>query len=181
MQVLQNSGYFYDSTLALNTPEMGSRSWPFTMDNGSPDKFCRTCPSSESFPGLWEFPYSALKYDGQTYTMDPGMDKQASKMNKGRLLLGIAADARPVDKVLQFVFDESYKGNRAPLPIAVHAAWFESTERIKEAQKFIKYALSKPDVYFVTYTQVLEWMEAPVRKSEVAAWLKKRCRNRKLS
>ena len=154
---------------------MASRSWPFTMDSGSPDKYCRTCPSTESFPGLWELPYSALKYDGQTYTMDPGMPKDPKY--RGRLLRGIPADARPVDKVLQFAFDQAYNGNRAPLPIAVHTPWFESNARIKEAQKFIKYALSKPDVYFVTYARVIEWMRAPVGKGQVAAWLAARCKN----
>lgn len=154
----------YDSSNGFDYAGMTNRPYPFTLDAGLPDASCDNCKSDESYKAMWEFPVYNLKYEGHSYSMDPGM-----KTDWGD------APENPVDEVMKAVFDEAYNGNRAPVPIAVHVYWM-SNKRIKETQKFIKYALSKPDTYFVTYRQVLEWMKKPVPKSEMAAWLKARCK-----
>jgi hypothetical protein len=102
-----------------------------------------------------------LVYDGQTYTMDPGAKEDG-------------AAERPAYDVLKANFDAAYEGNRAPLGVGVHTFWF-SPDRIRDTQKFVKYALGKPDVYFVTMQTLLAWMQAPVPKQQMAAWLKARC------
>ena len=86
-----------------------------------------------------------------------------------------AGAERPVDKVMNYVLDAALKSNRAPVALPIHLYWL-SDRRIREAVKFVKYALSKPDVYFVTTQQLVEWMKNPVPKSQVAAWLKARCK-----
>lgn len=82
---------------------------------------------------------------------------------------------RPVDKVMNYVLDAAYNSNRAPVALPVHL-YFLTDRRIRGAQKFVKYALSKPDVYFVTNRQLVDWMKAPVPISQMAAWLKSRCK-----
>lgn len=164
-QVLNENGFLYDTSNSFDNNEMNNRPWPFTMDAGIPDRSCgSSCGKGESYKGLWNIPVWTLKYDGQAYSMDPGM-----KTDWGE------GDERPVDDVMKAVFDTAYESNRAPVPLWVHVYWL-SDRRINEAQKFVKYAASKPDVYFVTMRQLIEWMQNPVPTSEMAAWLKARCR-----
>ena len=133
------------------------------MDYGIPDPSCKTCTPTESYPGVWQIPVYTLKYDGQMWTMDPGA--KASWAH---------AEDRPVEDVMKSVFDAAYNGNRAPVPLYVHVYWLTNA-RIRGSQTFVKYALSKPDTYFVTMGQLVEYMQKPVPKGEMAAWLKARC------
>lgn len=34
----------------------------------------------------------------------------------------------------------------------------------------MRQVLAMPDVYFVTYSQLLDWMERPVNKNQMATW-----------
>lgn len=88
------------------------------------------------------------------YTMDPGP--------------GYGGD---VYTTFQTNFDQAYNGNRAPFPIYVHAPWF-TPENINATNRFIEYALSKPDVFFVTMQQLINWIKNPVPASQVGATLK---------
>jgi hypothetical protein len=83
------------------------------------------------------------------------------------------------EDVLKNAFDQAYNNNRAPVPIFVHPYWF-SDERLQGAQNFIKYALSHDDVYFVTLSQLVEWMKEPIPAREMKDWLKSRCQNEAL-
>ena len=151
-------------------PNAGAnRSYPFTLDYGVPDGTCgptdkfQACTETERYKGLWEVPVWEMKSeDGESYGMDPGAPSPGN--GKGR----------PVDEVLRYNFDLAYNGNRAPLPLYVHLGWF-SDERILGTQKFIKYAMSKPDVYFLTMHQMVDWMKSPVPSSQMSAWLSSRC------
>jgi hypothetical protein len=162
-QVLFDNGFEYDSTNGFDYAGMTSKPFPFTLDAGLPDSSCSNCKSNEKYKGMWEIPMYNVKYDGQTYSMDPGM-----KTDWG------SAKELPVEDVMKAAFDAAYNGNRAPVPLGVHVYWM-TDKHIKGAQKFIKYALTKPNTYFVTYKQVMEWMKDPVPNSEMDAWLKARC------
>jgi hypothetical protein len=55
------------------------------------------------------------------------------------------------------------------MAIAVHAIHCnEPEEKVNLYREFIKWALSQKDVYFVTYTQLIEYMRNPVKASELA-------------
>jgi hypothetical protein len=62
-------------------------------------------------------------------------------------------------------------GNRAPMGIYVHSPWFtaDNTQALKQ---FVSYALSLPDVWFVTARQAVEYMKAPVPKSQMGSFIK---------
>jgi LysM repeat protein len=62
-------------------------------------------------------------------------------------------------------FEQTYNGNRAPFPMYLHAPWF-TDDNIAATNKFIEYALSKGDVYFVTMKELINWMENPISASE---------------
>ncbi len=174
---MKKNNFLYDSSNALewgsDVPPGSARAYPFTMDFGVADASCtanetfQICYENESYPGLWEVPVWELIYDGQSYAMDPGANSAGNGLE------------RPVDAVLTSAFDAAYNGNRAPLPIYVHAAWFNGT-RIPETRKFIEYAMSKPDVYFVTQRQLVDYMKAPVPASLMPEWLANRCGGGKL-
>lgn len=143
------------------------------MDYGVADATCtpnedfQVCYENETYPGLWNVPVWELVYDGQSYGMDPGANSAGN------------GEVRPADAVLTTAFDAAYNGNRAPVPVFVHLSWFNGT-RSAETKKFIEYALSKPDTYFVTMRQLIEYMKAPVPKSLMPQWLANRCVGKKL-
>lgn len=114
---------------------------------------------------------------------------------------------------LKNMFDWSYEGNRAPVPLYVHAPWFTyvsaaaaeqaapcmpvqtpalclsgtpSPECISNAawlprraarpqehanatKAFIEYALTKPNTYFVTMSQLVKYMRAPVAAADAGS------------
>jgi hypothetical protein len=176
--MLVDEGFLYDSTTGYELAEMTERPFPFTMNNGIPDPSCKTCLSTESYSGLWQVPIWALTYEGSVYPMDPGMARRRKKRKK---LVPRYSQATSAESVLRTAFDQAYNSNRAPVPIAVHPFWFTSSgSRLNEAQDFIKYAASFDDVYFVTLSQLVEWMSSPVPSSEMGSWLKARCKNKPL-
>jgi hypothetical protein len=167
--MLQNNSFLYDTSHAMES-SLDNRVWPFSMDASVPDLNCgpgtfRECGPEESYPGMWQIPVWVLKStDGQAFTMDPG---QATAGN---------GEERDPFEVLKTAFDASYAGNRAPLPFYIHVAWFENN-RSEAGSQFIQYATSKPDVYFVTFRQLVEWMKDPVPIEAMQVWLEQRCRS----
>ena len=174
-QVLFENGFEYDSTstfdFGYDNPddvEARNRTWPMTMDFGVPETSCSPTDTfqefnpNEKYPGLFEIPVWELKYDDQSYGMDPGADSPGNGAK------------RSVYDVMKYNFDASYAGNRAPLPLAVHVLWF-TPERIAHGRQFIEYAASQPDVYFVTMQQLIEWMRNPVPTDQMVGWIEQRC------
>ena len=174
---MAKNDFLYDSSNTFDwgsdVPPGSNRSYPFTMDYGVADNSCsptesfQMCFENETYPGLWEVPVWEIVYDGQSYGMDPGENSEGN------------GQARPADLVLTSAFDAAYNGNRAPVPIFIHVGWFNGT-RAAETKKFIQYAMTKPDVYFVTMRQLVEYMQGPVPKSMVGEWLANRCAGGKL-
>ena len=68
-------------------------------------------------------------------------------------------------------FDKAYAGNRAPTPMYFHSPWLAEPSTMKAVQKFIKYAASKPNTYFITMRQLMDWMKDPVGVDDIGAWL----------
>lgn len=168
--ILAKNKMLYDSSIvefvgemSYTTKSFADRLYPYTMDNGIP-QYCNwtypegQCTQTEKYPGLWEVPIWDLPYETvntqlKAYSMDP------DKGFGGDLLTTLKTN-----------FDQAYNGNRAPFPIFVHAPWF-TPERIALTNEFIDYALSKPNVYFVTVRQMLDWIANPVPASQLATTL----------
>ncbi|KAL4448990.1 hypothetical protein ABPG77_007707 [Micractinium sp. CCAP 211/92] len=150
-EVLEEDGFLYDSTLIEemtgNSLSGGpdSRIFPWNMTIGIPIncawyKSIQSCTEDERH-NLWQVPLWPLN----GYTMDYGDDGK-----------------QDVFDILKANFDAAYKGNRAPLPIFIHTPWLERSNHLDRLKDFADYALSKPDVYFVTVRQLLAWMQKPI-------------------
>ncbi|PSC74519.1 Myb-related B isoform A [Micractinium conductrix] len=163
-RALHEHGFLFDSTL-LEGPDtesistsMANRAWPYTLDFGvaqNCDWFSDTqqCNGTERWPGLWEVPLWILSVLNLEFTMDVGY-----------------YGGRGVYEPLMEAFDLAYNGNRAPLPIYVHTTWVDKNpSRIDELQRFADYTLSKPDVFWVTMSQLIDWMKNPKSVSELRA------------
>ncbi|EFN50750.1 hypothetical protein CHLNCDRAFT_59447 [Chlorella variabilis] len=154
--ILQKNGFQFDSSISEQFPSDTSPSasellWPYTMDYGLPQD-CSistgTCGLTESHPGLWEFPmWNIQDKTGVTVaSMDP---------------LGDAYE------LYKDEFDKRYNGNRAPLGIYIHAAWIiADPARAEMVNQFLEYAMTQPNVFLVTASQVLDWMKNPVPASQ---------------
>ncbi|HEX2861575.1 MAG TPA: hypothetical protein VHN79_08040, partial [Lacunisphaera sp.] len=65
--------------------------------------------------------------------------------------------------ILKHTLDLRLAGNRAPFMVGGHTALYPAKDpgRRKAIEDFVAYALSKPEVRFVTGKQLLEWMRKP--------------------
>ncbi|CAG8550595.1 4560_t:CDS:2 [Paraglomus brasilianum] len=158
LQLLSKLGFVYDSTVSAGTADMF---WPYTLDNGVANEcWSGICDAGLKLPGIFEFPmYNIIGDNNVAYLMDP--------------LLGI-----PVDQGKQWLinsFNQHYKGGKAPFGLYLHPAQLlnqpgrpDPGPQITAYNSFIQYVLSQPNVYAVTYSQVLAWMKNPVPVSQLA-------------
>lgn len=68
--------------------------------------------------------------------------------------------------------DQRLEGNRAPFMLGMHTDEYSSKfsaetkatnrERQEAVEEFVEYAISKPEVRFVPYRSILDWMRWPV-------------------
>ncbi|KAL4424145.1 hypothetical protein ABPG75_001446 [Micractinium tetrahymenae] len=157
-KILQENGFTYDSSIpepfpTATSPDGSDRLWPYTMDYGLPqrcDLGTGPCSVNESLPGLWEFPMWDVQNDeGVVLTnMDPQGDLYEAYKRE---------------------FDRNYNGNRAPVGVYIHAAWLMDPTRAAAMQQFINYALSFENTWFVTMSEAIDWIKAPVPAVKYAA------------
>ncbi len=146
---LENLGFLYDSSIAPNdhsANEYGkNHTWPFTLSQESIDRFSYSGPRISAHPKLWEIPmWMMYKSDN---TNDVVMDYVG----------GVP--------IIDSNFKRRYNGNRAPLGLFFHAAWFRTNG--ENFQKWIQDTMDKyDDVFFVTSSELIEWVRNPVPKSQ---------------
>jgi hypothetical protein len=81
-------------------------------------------------------------------------------------------EPQPGDQFYAFLnhnFERHYDSNRAPLGLYFHAAWLKNNPEFLEAFLYwIDEVLANHnDVYFVTMTQVIQWIQNPRQSSEI--------------
>ena len=153
--VLRQAGFEYDSTLTVTTDGNSSRKmWPLTLDNGwNLPCNVQPCPKGK-YNGLWEMPIQMLEYEKST----------------GCLYVD---SCRPstVDESYKLFWDNfhsHYTTTRSPIFYTMHPAWLREEHNFQAMDWFILTMLHYyPDVYFVTYQQLLKWMRNPVPVSEL--------------
>eukprot|EP00887_Chlorella_sp_A99_P001512 scaffold8.g1512.t1 len=175
-KAIQAAGYLYDSSLSepaaswSTSTSLANRLWPYTMDRGIAQDCNYTgvdvgyCLPSERYPGIWEVPMWNLYADGD-------VDAAAFSMDYLNDANGTAVTADGLYAFLQKNFDAAYNGNRAPLPLYLHSTYLND-QKVGAITSFIKYALGKGDVYFVTMRQLIDWMKNPVPASQISSALK---------
>ena len=118
---------------------------------------------------MWEFPvYTFNKITGDTAATVTGLDFNLWTKCQNETTFNFT-------EVLKQSLDQRLAGNRSPFAIGAHTdvysqfndsanmTWsnFDYQARRKALADFIDYALSKPQVRFVTYRQLIEWMRQP--------------------
>lgn len=75
-------------------------------------------------------------------------------------------------------FDSHYSGNNAPFGVYMHPVWVGSgippsipngDQKYKAVSDFLDYAMSRPNVWMVTYSQLIEYMKNPVSASQLGS------------
>ncbi|KAF9423958.1 hypothetical protein BGZ94_008114 [Podila epigama] len=130
--------------------------WPYTLDYGlANDCWNGICNSGIAIPGMWEIPMHAIMDNGVPaipHSMDPHLDANGNNA--------------AVAEWLRNNFDRHYNGNRQPFGIYLHPVHLGKA--VDVYNEFFKWVQTKPDVWFVTNQQLLEWMKNPVPASELA-------------
>ena len=158
LRVLHDNGFLYDASM-----ETAAMYWPFTLDYKSP--ICTspaTCPDTP-YPGLWILPNILHEQDGTIFTCGE---------------LDICLHTVTKDQWLSFFksnFHRHYDGNKAPFSLYASVSWFHFPERVQALQEFLDYVANFTDTYFVTHSQLLDWVRSPTPLSEIGDFLPWSC------
>ena len=163
--------------------------WTYTLDEGSPGNAADYKAGDPRrvghHPGLWEIPLHVFMVpadaDCARYGATPGLRSRIGKNLKESYGAGTG---EPTDKItgldwnvfeaakcdgpeflaiLKYTLDLRLAGNRAPFMIGGHTELYplNKPDRRKAVEDFVAYALSKPEVRFVTGPQLIGWLRAP--------------------
>ncbi|MDQ5981083.1 MAG: hypothetical protein QG602_4061 [Verrucomicrobiota bacterium] len=163
--------------------------WPYTLDAGSPGNAAKHPEGSPGrvghHPGLWEIPIHSFLIpadaDCARYGAKPGLRARigaALKVAYGsgsgeptdkitgldwNVLEAAKCDGPEFLAILKYTLDLRLAGNRAPFMVGGHTALYPANkpDRRKAIEDFIAYALTKPQVRFVTGKQLIDWLRAP--------------------
>jgi len=144
---LNRSGLVYDSTLVAgeNNPPM----WPYTLDyKSSQDCKIGPCPKN-SHPQMWEVPM--VQYVDEKLRVCSMLDACQDKLTK-----------ESAYNLLLTNFMRHYQTNRAPFPIFM-STWLSTGQyRLDALLDFVDTILMLPNVYIVTISDVLQWIQNPI-------------------
>ncbi|RIJ70599.1 polysaccharide deacetylase [Nakamurella silvestris] len=136
----EKHNFTYDSSINAPTPGIY---WPEKLDGG-----------------IWEFymPYIySPGFDDMIVAMDYNMWIQ---YNAGKEDPSSAPDLRKkVKETYEYMYDEAYNGNRAPILIANHFNTWNGDSFNVPAEEFMREKCVAKDTYCATYSDVIKWME----------------------
>jgi len=160
---LAKEGFLYDSTVVapLNNPPY----WPYPLAFAAPHRChgnAQKCPTRSH--AVMELIMNEIDPREEPGDLD--------ELVSGCAMVDSCADIRSPDglyNVLTHNFIRHYEQNRAPLGLYLHAAWFAKLPEMEDAFLYWLEELlrSYDDVYVVTMSQVLAWMQSPTPSSQV--------------
>ncbi|XP_076448480.1 uncharacterized protein LOC143285139 [Babylonia areolata] len=163
-QMLEDFGYTYDTSMVTGHLYRNEDPpvWPFTLDYPPDSKTCSLTPCpAQSYPGLWEVPL--IRWYGSNRLACAMPD--ACTTEPGR---------EGTFRFLTDNFRRHYGSNRSPLGIFLHASWFQRTAGSLEGLlDFLEMVTRKKDVWVVTVSQVIDWVQNPVptkSTGSVSSW-----------
>ncbi len=114
----------------------------------------------EKKDGIWEFWMPQVYspgFDGMTTAMDYNF---WVKFNGGQEEPATAPELRGIVKgTYEYMYDQAYNGNRAPILIANHFNKWNGDSFNPPAMEFMQEKCGQPDTYCATYQDVIAWME----------------------
>merc|ERR1712142_351242 len=171
---LEKEGFVYDSSMVA--PLSNPPYWPYPLAFSAPHR-ChgnfQKCPTRSH--SVMEMVMN--EFDPRE---EPNLDdEQISGCVMMDSCSGYLRTPDNLYNVLTHNFFRHYEQNRAPLGMYMHAAWLKKQPEMLDALLFwIDEVLSTyENVYFVTMSQVLAWMQSPVDSNEAVKFelLKQKC------
>jgi len=134
--------------------------WPYTLDHGvhiaAARRMNQLHRQIEPVPGLWEVPLWEILGQNHSWIMDYHSKADVPS-------LPASMDMGPLGPALEKALERRYHGNRAPLGIFLHG--FSLLRHTEQLSGWIaRTRATHPDVWFVTMSELVAWMENPVSK-----------------
>ena len=174
LNMLADMGFTYDSSLAASPNE---KFWPYTLDNGAATDcggILSVCGKSLKAKGLWEVPMYTIEGADGIHLMDPYNDPSLASPNSPATVLND----------YKTTFDRHIKNGNAPFGVYLHPVWFgpaippsipDGTAKGKAISDFLDYAMSQPNVWMITPSQLVAYMKNPVSAAEIGNQPYMRC------
>ena len=181
--MMEEQAFLYDSTITapLSNPPL----WPYTMYFRMPHRChgnLQNCPTRSH--AVWEMVMNELDR-----REDPSIDEDipgcAMVDSCSNIITGNLINNKTQISLIQcyfFVilgdqfyaflnhnFERHYDSNRAPLGLYFHAAWLKNNPEFLDAFLYWidEILANHNDVYFVTMTQVIQWIQNPKTVNEI--------------
>ncbi|XP_075525277.1 chitin deacetylase 8-like isoform X2 [Dermacentor variabilis] len=151
---MQAQHFRYDCTLVHQRVRRGPENpvYPYTMDFGF-RRSCMVYPCPEHpYPGLWVVPMNVL------FRERAGQDLPCSMAD---MCVPQPITANDTFEYLRSNFEDFYTTNRAPFPLFLHEAYLQQPSRKQGYLQFVDWLLQKDDVFLVTISEVLRFMQDP--------------------
>ncbi|XP_013773959.1 uncharacterized protein LOC106458937 [Limulus polyphemus] len=160
-RMMEEQAFLYDSSITapLSNPPL----WPYTLYFSMPHK-ChgngQNCPTRSH--AVWEMVMNELDR-----REDPTFDENLA----GCAMVDSCSNLITGDQFYNFLnynMERHYTTNRAPLGLFFHAGFLKLNPEFMDALlSWMDEMLDKKDIYFVTMTQVLQWMQSPTELSSI--------------
>merc|ERR1712047_52404 len=155
--MMEEQAFLYDSSITapLRNPPL----WPYTMYFKMPHRChgnLQNCPTRSH--AVWEMVMNELDR-----REDPTIDEDIA----GCAMVDSCSNILSGDQFYNFLTHNFYRHfdqNRAPLGLFFHAAWLKNNPEYLDAFLYwVDEVLeSHPEAYFITMTQVIQWIQNPV-------------------
>jgi len=170
-QMMEEQGFLYDSS--ITAPLQNPPLWPYTMYFKMPHRChgnLQNCPTRSH--AVWEIVMNEL---------DRREDPTIDEVLPGCAMVDSCSNIKDGDQFYNFLTHNFYRHfdqNRAPLGLFFHAAWLKNNPEFLDAFLYwVDEVLENhPETYFVTQTQVIQWIQEPVKVDEAknyAPWQEK--------
>ena len=159
--MMEEQAFLYDSS--ITAPLQNPPLWPYTMYFRMPHRChgdLQNCPTRSH--AVWEMVMNELDR-----REDPTVDEDLP----GCAMVDSCSNILSGDQFYNFLthnFYRHYDQNRAPLGLFFHAAWLKNNPEYLDAFLYWMDEILEThnDVYFVTMTQVIQWIQNPQNSDE---------------
>jgi len=169
--MMEEQGFLYDSS--ITAPLQNPPLWPYTMYFKMPHRChgnLQSCPTRSH--AVWEMVMNELDR-----REDPSIDEDLP----GCAMLDSCSNILTGDQFYNFLTHNFYRHfdqNRAPLGLFTHSSWLKNNPEFLDAFLYWmdETLENHKEVYFVTMTQVILWIQSPVSVDEAknfAPWQEK--------
>ncbi|KAH6922843.1 hypothetical protein HPB50_019845 [Hyalomma asiaticum] len=144
----------YDCTLVHPRKRRTSENptFPYTMDYGFRHR-CHVSPCpKDTYKGLWVVPVNEF------FREFSGQQRPCAKPDA---CVPQPTTANDTFEYFRSNFQDFYTTNRAPFPLFLHEGYLQHPERKQGYLQFIDWLLQKDNVYLVTVSEVLRFMQDP--------------------